>query len=715
VPTRLRSICLSCNLRRLFVLGLPLFSTPAGAQDPCSTGPGLRPSRDLYCIELFPAAGVDGPSGTIALNRAASPFTVAVTAEGRHRHRLVATLAGLPEPSRYGPYLSYVAWATTPVLDTVIRLGEVGNGRTELPEISLERFMVLISAESGPSVAEWTGKLVLRGESASNRMRPPDVLEFTLGTAAASDHAGHAPTRDSLGWTAVPMPPALPMLPAEMTLRPGVRAWLPAATSATPAARPREVRTLQTGDTLVLEAGVVRRTLAGRSYVMYGFNGQYPGPLLIVGQQAEITVRFRNRLDQPSTVHWHGVRLDNRFDGVPGLTQDPVEPGGEFVYQLRFPDAGIYWYHPHVREDIQQDLGLYGNILVRSPRPDAWSPAHREEVLLLDDLLVGDDGLVPYGQDHPTHALMGRFGNLFLVNGEPGWRGTARPGEIVRFYFTNASNTRTFNLSFPGARMKLAGSDLGPFQREEWVESVVLGPAERYVVQVRFDRPGRVVLQNQVRAIDHLFGRYFSEADTLGVIQVEGEPAGPLSGHDRLRVDSATTREVREAVEGSKRLPARELLLMMEAQLPYVADRLMRKDSVFFNPVEWSGTMPGMNWASTAREVRWILRDPATGQENMDVSWRFRVGDRVRLRLGNARTVFHGMQHPVHIHGQRFLVLAVNEVPNDNLVWKDTVLLPAGGTVDLLLELSNPGRWMLHCHIAEHLHAGMMMAFDVSP
>jgi FtsP/CotA-like multicopper oxidase with cupredoxin domain len=207
-----------------------------------------------------------------------------------------------------------------------------------------------------------------------------------------------------------------------------VRAWLPAATSATPAARPREVRTLQTGDTLVLEAGVVRRTLAGRSYVMYGFNGQYPGPLLIVGQQAEITVRFRNRLDQPSTVHWHGVRLDNRFDGVPGLTQDPVEPGGEFVYQLRFPDAGIYWYHPHVREDIQQDLGLYGNILVRSPRPDAWSPAHREEVLLLDDLLVGDDGLVPYGQDHPTHALMGRFGNLFLVNGEPGWRGTARPG-----------------------------------------------------------------------------------------------------------------------------------------------------------------------------------------------------------------------------------------------------------------------------------------------
>jgi FtsP/CotA-like multicopper oxidase with cupredoxin domain len=113
--------------------------------------------------------------------------------------------------------------------------------------------------------------------------------------------------------------------------------------------------------------------------------------------------------------------------------------------------------------------------------------------------------------------------------------------------------------------------------------------------------------------------------------------------------------------------------------------------------------------------VRWFLRDPATGLEDMKIDWRFKAGDRIRLRLGNNRTVFHGMQHPVHIHGQRFIVLAVNGVPNDNPVWKDTVLLPAGGTVELLLELTNPGRWMLHCHIAEHLGAGMMMGFEVSP
>jgi FtsP/CotA-like multicopper oxidase with cupredoxin domain len=651
----------------------------------------------------------------VGLLQAPGPFTISMSAGGTPRVRLVIDLTDLPAPGSYGAYTTYVAWATTPVLDTIIKLGEVRNGRTLLREVALDRYLIIVSAERSTAVKERTGRLVLRGESASNRMRPPDILDFALGTGTG-DAAEHHHEPDSLGWTMIPMPPGVPMPPIEHTMRPAVHAYLPPDDPSLPLARPREVKTLKDGDTLQLEAGMVRRSLAGRSYTMFGFNGQYPGPLLVVKQAARVTVVFRNRLDQPSTVHWHGIRLDNRFDGVPDMTQDPVEPGGSFTYELKFPDAGIYWYHPHVREDLQQDLGLYGNILVRSPRPDAWSPAHREEILMLDDLLVGDDGaLVPWGKEAPTHALMGRFGNVFLANGEPAWRGTARPGEVIRYYFTNASNTRTFNLSFPGARMKVIGSDLGSYTREAWVESVVMGPAERYVVQVQFNRPGRVALVNRIRAIDHMFGRYFSETDTLGIVTVGGAPASPIKGFTTLRSDTVTAREIREAGVGAESLPQRELVLTMQATMPYYADRLMRKDSVFFNPVEWSGTMPGMNWSSTSRNVRWFLRDPASGKEDMAIDWRFKAGDRIRLRLGNDRTVFHGMQHPVHIHGQRFYVLAVNGVPNDNPVWKDTVLLPAGGTVDLLLELTNPGRWMLHCHIAEHLEAGMMMAFEVSP
>jgi len=110
-----------------------------------------------------------------------------------------------------------------------------------------------------------------------------------------------------------------------------------------------------------------------------------------------------------------------------------------------------------------------------------------------------------------------------------------------------------------------------------------------------------------------------------------------------------------------------------------------------------------------------VLRDTATGRENMDIDWRFRVGDVMKLRLVNDRSALHAMQHPIHIHGQRFLVVSVNGVPNENLVWKDTVLVPTGFVVDILVDMSNPGKWMLHCHIAEHVETGMRMVFEVTP
>jgi FtsP/CotA-like multicopper oxidase with cupredoxin domain len=264
--------------------------------------------------------------------------------------------------------------------------------------------------------------------------------------------------------------------------------------------------------------------------------------------------------------------------------------------------------------------------------------------------------------------------------------------------------------------MKVVASDGGNYEREEWVESVVIAPAERYVIHVRFDRPGNVALENRVRGLDHLYGRFFSETDTLGMVTAAARPASPNLGTSfaLLRPDSATKSELARFSQYARRPADKALVLTMETQnLPFFTRQIMQLDSVFFTPVEWSGTMPGMNWAATGDEVRWILRDPATGKENMDIDWTFKRGDVVKIRLVNERRSFHGMQHPIHFHGQRFLVLAVNDVPNTNLVWKDTVLLPAGATADILLDVTNPGRWMVHCHIAEHLSAQMMMAFTV--
>ena len=262
------------------------------------------------------------------------------------------------------------------------------------------------------------------------------------------------------------------MIPGLVGLQPPVAPFLPGAgvdVKRLPAALPSRVTRLKDGDTLDLTAMLVRRTIRGHSFAMYGFNGQVPGPLIRVPQQATITVRFHNRIDLPSTVHWHGVRLDNQFDGVPGLTQDSVAPGNNYTYTVHFPDAGIYWYHPHVREDIEQAMGLFGNMRVDSPDREYYSPVNREETLFLDDLLVNGDTLIPFGKEAPDYALMGRVGNVLLVNGEPRYSLRVKKGEIVRYFITNASSSRTFNVSFGGAPIKVVASDVSRFEREEMV------------------------------------------------------------------------------------------------------------------------------------------------------------------------------------------------------------------------------------------------------
>ena len=512
-----------------------------------------------------------------------------------------------------------------------------------------------------------------------------------------------------------------PMLPGLRGVSPSVDPFLPGEgvdTASLEWAVPREVLHVSDGDTVALEARIVKRRIGGRTFVMYGFNGQYPGPLLRVAQNTRIVVRFRNAIDMPSTIHWHGLRLDNRFDGVPDVTQEAVPPGGEFVYEIVFPDAGLYWYHPHVREDIQQDGGLYGNMIVDPARADYFGPASREEFLMLDDLLVDGEQLLPYGRDAANFTIMGRFGNVMLVNGEERYAATVRPGEVVRFFVTNVSNTRSYNLSFAGHDMKLVGTDLSRYQREMMVESLVISPAERYIVEVRFPAAGTFALLNQVQVVDHMRGTFYAAVDTLGAVVVEGpaveEADALLSSHSIMRTDAVLEAELAEFRPHFDRPVDHEILLTVDIEgLPILVQQFISIDTIYRPPVEWTDGMPNMNWLSTSNEVRWILRDQASGAENAEIDWRFHLGDVVKIRLRNDADAFHPMHHPIHLHGQRFLVLSRDGVENRNLAWKDTVLVPVGSTVDLLMEASNPGEWMIHCHIAEHLDAGMMGSFTV--
>ncbi len=730
-----------------------------------------RPSRELYCVDLLPTPRAPDAEGVAELTPPPSPFGVRVNRDGVHLYDFHIRTRGLPPPNELGDeYTTYVAWLSTPNFAVTRRLGEISDDAPLVERAGLNTFLLIVSAEPHGDVEDRTGPVVLRGTSASMVLRPHDV-ELILGEmlGPGPGHEGHGehpqaeeplpdleevrepdPRRahhdvDDPGraadhdppaveapepggmveWFPPPMHPRVRMPMGMMTLRPSLDPFLPTPPSdeAIPQVKPTEEVRVNDGDTVRLTAGPVRREIDGRSFVMYGFNEQVPGPRLRSPEGATVFLEVENRTELPSTVHWHGIRLDNRFDGVPGVTQDPIEPGERFLYQVELRDPGTYWYHPHVREDIKQDLGLYGNLYVEAADPQHLGPVDREEFVVLDDLLLGARGLLPYGRQGAIHAIMGRFGNTLLTNGTPGYDLRVQPGQVVRFHLTNVANTRTFNLSFSGpdgaeAPMKVVASDVGRFQREERVESVVISPAERYVVDVHFPQEGPWTMENRVQGLNHLAAEFFTEVDTLGTVEARGGTVHGGPGDDFHRTRSfpevsSEMDEYREAMEGPVDHRLVLTLDLSPGSLPFPLGPMIRFESVYNHPVEWVGTMPDMDWLAGADVARWVLRDPEAGAENMAIDWSFEKGDVVKLQVTNDADSFHPMQHPIHIHGQRFLVLSRNGTPQENLVWKDTVLIPVGETVELLLEASNPGAWMIHCHIAEHLESGMMMLFHV--
>ncbi|MFT5141572.1 MAG: suppressor of ftsI [Rhodothermales bacterium] len=538
------------------------------------------------------------------------------------------------------------------------------------------------------------------------------------------DHSAHGMAMgatDSLVWRMPPMEMSMPMLPGLDREFPVVGPFLAGMgmdPMQFPEGEPRRVVAMADGDTLHLEASLIRRTIGEKTFIMYGYNRQYPGPLIRADRGSKVVVEFTNNIELPTTVHWHGLRLDNAFDGVPGVTQRPVVSGESFTYELKFPDTGIYWYHPHMREDIQQDLGLYGNMLVDPITEGYYSPVNREEVLVLDDLLVDANGIIPYGDEAPTHALMGRFGNVMLANGQTDYTLEVNRGDVVRFYLTNVANSRTFNVVFEGARVKVVASDVSKFEHEAYVSSVIIAPAERYVVEVLFDEPGDFAIKNSVQAVNHFMGVFYPEERVLGNVKVSPTQAEPSFAAEFETARS--NQDVADDIEGFRdqfdRAPDHTLELTIRVDgLPLPIVRSMEIDTLYVAPMEWNDSMPMMNWLSSAEQVDWIIRDTETGRENMDIDWSFAVGDVVKIRVFNNPKGFHPMNHPFHIHGQRFLVTTMDGVENTNLVWKDTAIVPVGSTMDFLVDMSNPGDWMAHCHIAEHLHSGMMLGFSVHP
>jgi len=469
-----------------------------------------------------------------------------------------------------------------------------------------------------------------------------------------------------------------------------------------PAVRSTTILEVENGEKIQLESKIIIKEINGKKFKMYGFNGQIPGPTLKVKQGSTIFVEYKNNIDLDTTVHWHGLRLENENDGVPNVTQPPMKPGDTFLYKLDFPDEGIYWYHPHVREDIEQDSGLYGNILVVPSYADYYNPVNKEVTLVLDDILIEDGKIVPYGKEHANYVIMGRFGNVMLTNGETFYKLYVEKGEVVRFYITDTANVRPYNLSFDGAKIKLIGDDVSSYERETFVDSIVIAPAERYVIEVLFDEAREYKIMHT----------HPDKTYNLGVVEVLSQEVEEdySTEFNVLRRNIHVIEDIDNYRKYFNKPVDYQLDLTVEIPSMIMIGRHVHDQG----KIEWEDEMGIVNAESTSEDVTWILKDKATNKKNKEINWNFKVGDIIKIRLFNEPKSKHPMQHPIHFHGQRFLVLEKDDEKYDNLAWTDTVLVPTGSSVDILLEVSNPGTWMAHCHISEHLEAGMMFNFNVT-
>jgi FtsP/CotA-like multicopper oxidase with cupredoxin domain len=428
----------------------------------------------------------------------------------------------------------------------------------------------------------------------------------------------------------------------------------------------------------------------GKRIKAMAYNGQIPGPEIRLKEGERVRIVLKNMLQEPTTIHWHGVDVPARMDGVPQISQTPVAPGGTFIYEFEARPSGTRWYHTHAQEHRQLDLGLYAPLVIEPARPDAFA-FDREYTLVLDDWVTGTGRPLPRTQEGTAggrgrmaemmRRMMGRGGmggmrasgdtpayDIMTINGKayPATRPLAvRKGERVRLRLINASSDHTHVIRLAGHTLTVTHTDGNPLTQGVPVEAVSIAPGERYDVLFVANRPGA----------------WFLSCGELGHAEAGEQVLVIYAGSEKIKPEPA--------VEGVAGLSLWRYSLGRGRQIlpsPWGQQRTfdLTLSGGMMEPDVW--TINGLRYPSTE-----VLR--------------LRTGDRGRMRLSNMSME----AHPMHLHGQSFTVLAVNGRRLAVPLTKDTVdVAPHMGSVDIEFTASNPGQWWLHCHKPMHMQGGMI-------
>ena len=411
-------------------------------------------------------------------------------------------------------------------------------------------------------------------------------------------------------------------------------------------------------------------TAPGHSFEAWTYNGTLPGPLIRVRVGDRLIVRFTNHLPQPTTVHWHGIRVPIQMDGVPGVSQPEVKTGETFVYDFTVPDAGLYWYHPHVMSAAQVGFGLYGALLVEDPAEDA--SAFDEIVMVLSDIEVDAKGKLEDPESGgSTGMAFGREGNWLLVNGREMPKMRARAGVPQRWRIVNAAKSRYFQLDPDGPRFTTIGGDGGLQAAPVDSDTLVIAPGER--IDAIFTP---VAKSGNTLTVDwRLFNRGYGSVEAR-------VPIGPLF---EIAIDGTSPASPAAHPVLSRRI---EPLATTGAREVKVELTIAQRSNGAFEY--------GINGVPFQKERPFHARPGETQIWNLvnTTAW----------------------SHPFHIHGFFFQVLDSDGNPVRPLAWKDTVDVPFKSSLRIAVRFDEdrPGSWMFHCHVLDHADGGLMGTVEVS-
>ena len=418
---------------------------------------------------------------------------------------------------------------------------------------------------------------------------------------------------------------------------------------------------------------------------VWGYNEQFPGPTLRFRRGERPRVAVRNQLAQETTVHWHGLRVPNAMDGVPGVTQLAIPVGGRFDYSFELKDSGTYWYHPHQASYEQVARGLYGALVVEE---DKAPKVDRDEVWLLSDLKLDEERqqVQDFGRILDV-ANDGRRGNQIVVNGlvaGPERKIEVRSGERLRLRLINAASARFFRISLEGHEaMIVAWDGQGLDPHPVLTDGIALGPGQR--VDLMIDCMGKPGSRFEIRDA----GRPKASGGVLGTIAystqapVRSKPlATPIAVPPNALPEPNLAKASDHYIMFQGGMRGTPVIGTVDGKPSRIQD-IMAKQGL-----AWT-----MNY--NAQHEHALMHEPLLTLSS---------GEHVLLHMVN-ETDF---QHPMHLHGHFFRVVAVNGTVNPRREWRDTVIMAPRSSIDVAFVAENPGEWMFHCHILDHAAGGMM-------